>query len=224
MRAAALAALLLLFAAPARAADNFFVDLVVGPTGFLGGDADDRFFVSRDFLNASTKRAEWDTDDAELVFHGGASHVFELAGADAGPNLSGLTDNFAWGTLRLASGQSLVLEDGNVVPGGAQYVTRLILEDGLGQISSITGNGFDIYYLPSSPENAYLGGGTYPIGGGGKVRPMLPFQVPLLGGPLRALLSLALLATVLRSGRGAARRSSVGTGERAARYQLLRAM
>ena len=187
------AVLAVILSSDARAADNVFLDLVVESTGFLVGDADDRFLVSRDFLNASIQAQNWSTGHAELVFRGGPAHLFELAGADAGPAVGGLTDNFSWGTFRLEAGQTLTLQDGNATPGGAQYVRSLVLEDGIGQISSIVGNGLFLYYNPSAPENTYLGGATYPLTGGGAIMPLAP-AVTTLSDAARVTCVLALLA------------------------------
>ena len=98
-------------------------------------------------------------------------------------NSAGFIDNFAWGTLELGANQQLVLEDGNADLDGALYVHQLLLAGGLAEISQITGNGMSIYYDPSSPDNAYLDGGTYPLSGGGVIAPTpepstLPFSLP----------------------------------------------
>ena len=108
------------------------------------GGAGDLFSVSGSFVNGSLQNVSWNTTEAELVFRGGASHTFYLAGADVGTNYSGLTTNFAWKTFRLASGESLTLQDGNGIRGAALYTRSLILEGGLAQISSVTGNGFKV--------------------------------------------------------------------------------
>ncbi len=174
-------------------ADNYFSDVSVGTAGVFTGGTGDRFFVSGDFANASTAAAAWDTSDAELIFQGGAGHAFEMPGSDIGAFYAGLVDNFAWGTVRLVSGDSLLLADGNLTPGAATYVTSLILEGGLGQIGSITGNGFSIYYDPLSPDNTYLNAQTYPLTGGGVVAPM---SVPLPVIPEPAGLGLIGLAAL----------------------------
>ena len=40
------------------------------------------------------------------------------------------------------------------------------------QISSITGNGYFLYYDPTDPANAYLNAQTYSLAGGGAVQPV----------------------------------------------------
>ena len=151
-------------------ADNCFIDITVGTTGsFIGGEGD-RFLVAGDFDNASEASTVWGTTEAELVFPA-AAHTLELPGADMGTTYAGMDDNFAWGILRLAENGSLTLADGNSTGGGAIYVTTLILEDGLSQVASITGNGFSIYYDPASPNNAYLDARTFDLTGGGQIAP-----------------------------------------------------
>jgi hypothetical protein len=151
---------------------NFFVDLNIGTTGYLTGGLGDRFVISGDFSNASTQSASWNTTAAELAFSGGSGHLMAMAGKDLGPSFFGYVNNFAWGTMRLSPGQSLTLSDGNAISGAAIYVDKLILEGGVAQISLITGNGFNIYYNPFDAANAYLGGASYPLSGGGAIAPV----------------------------------------------------
>ena len=74
--------------------------------------------------------------------------------------------------LRLGSGESLSLTDGNDAPGGASYVSELDLADGLGQIARIEGNGLNLYYDPNSATDAYLYGRTYALDDGGLLAPI----------------------------------------------------
>lgn len=160
-------------------ATNNFNSLIIGTAGyFLGGDGD-VFSVSGNFQNGSLQNTAWNTGEAEFVFRGAPAHTLHLAGADAGTNYGGFTTNFAWKTFRLAVGESLTLQDGNGTGGGALYTRRLILEGGLPQISSITGNGFKIYYDPTAGGNAYLAGGAYALAGGGAIVPVTlpPIQI-----------------------------------------------
>ena len=152
---------------------NIFTDLTVSAAGYLTGGAGDIFLVSGNFTNGSTQNLLWSTSASELQFKGGTFHTFALAGLDMGPTYFGYNSNFSFGTLRLGSGQSLSLSDGNLVPGAAIYVSTLVLEGGLAQIGSITGNGFFIYYDPTVAANAYLNAQTYPLAGGGAVQPVV---------------------------------------------------
>ena len=157
---------------------NYFTDLTVGPNGYLVGGAGDKFIVSGNFTNNSTRNMLWNTAAAELDFRGDAGpHAFALAGADVGASYFGYVDNFAWGTLRLAAGEGLTLGDGNTNNAGtAFYVGRLVLDGGIAQASSITGNGANLYYDPTDAGNAALlvgaPGGIYPLAGGGSILPV----------------------------------------------------
>jgi hypothetical protein len=158
---------------------NYFTDLTVGPSGYLTGGAGDNFFVSGNFTNNSAQNTLWSTAAAELDFiAGGSPHTFALAGADQGRSYFGYNHNFAWGIFRLRSGQSLVLGDGNSTRGAALYATRVILDDGISEVSSITGNSFSIYYDPADSGNSYLlsgaPGGVYSLSGGGVLAPVQP--------------------------------------------------
>ncbi len=156
------------------ASTNVFTDLIVGSGGYLTGSTGDTFVVSGDFLNASAQGALWSTTLSELRFQAGvAAHQVTFAGADMGPSYFGYQNNFAWGTLHLTSGQALMLGDGNATPGAAMYVTKLVLDGGLGQIARITGNGANIYYDPTNAANAYLNAQTYPLAGGGAIIPVI---------------------------------------------------
>jgi len=151
---------------------NYFVDLIVGTGGVLTGSTGDLFVVTGNFLNGSLQNTAWNTAYAELEFSSGGTHAMVLAGSDMGASFLGYINNFAWGILRLASGQSLTLSDGNGTAGGAFYTDALILDGGVSQIASITGNGFNIYYNPGNTANAYLGGKTYALAGGGAIIPV----------------------------------------------------
>lgn len=163
---------------PAHASSTiFYQDLVVGSNGTISASSGDVYVVFGAFLNASTQGASWNTTAAELSFRGAATaHSFTLAGADLGRSYFGYLNNFAWGTLRLAAGQALTLGDGNGTPGAAFYATRVILEGGVGQVASITGNGASIYYDPTDPANAPLlsgaPAGVYALTGGGVLAPV----------------------------------------------------
>ena len=157
------------------ASTNRFFYLSVGAGGaYLVGGPDSVFHVEVSFLNASTTPQAWDTDESELLLDGPGGHILRTPAADLGPTVEGYGDNFAWGRLTIAAGDPVSLQDGNATPGAALYVGILDLQGGVGQAASITGNGIDVYYDPQEPENAYLAGGTYPMTGGGEIRPILP--------------------------------------------------
>jgi hypothetical protein len=149
-----------------------FTDLGVGPDGSLvGKEAGDIFRVSGDFLNASLQNTLWDTDNAWLEFVTGADsdHLMTLAGVDAGADLAGYQDNFAWGLMDI-TGNSVSLSDGNTTDGGAFYVGSLLGLDIAGSsIENLFGNGYNVYYLAGLEDNGYLGGLTYDLADGGQL-------------------------------------------------------
>ncbi len=151
-------------------ADNYFTDLFIGSNGALIGGVGDRFIVSGSLIGASTQTSLWETGAAELRFSGAATHTLAVFAADEGASYFGYDDNFAWGTLALSGGQSLVLDEA-LAPGGVVYTTALALAGGLAQIASITGPG-TIYYDPYLAANAYLVGAAYSLSGGGSITPI----------------------------------------------------
>jgi len=180
--------------------ESRFADVVVTAAGSFVGEAGDVFKLSGDLLSSSTQYQAWDTRSATLRFEGGSGHIFQTTGASLGTTESGYIDNFAWGTLSLAAGDSLTLQDGDATPGGAVYVDVLELDGGLGQVAAITGNGLDIFYRSAVPANAYLQGQSYSLTGGGVLAPAGAISVPLAG-PAGWVLSVALAASGLRLGR-----------------------
>lgn len=149
-------------------------------------DAGDQARVDQSLKIASTKPTEWDTTAGTLVFthDGGSTPTFSLPGFNRGRNPSGFIHNFSWGRLELEEGVTLILQDANVTPGGAVYVRELALDGGVGQANSIIGNGLSVFYDPTAPFNAYLGGQSYPLIGGGVLGPINvpePASLSLLG-------------------------------------------
>jgi len=64
------------------------------------------------------------------------------------------------------------LVDADAAPGGAVYVDSLDLQGGIDQIAAITGYGMTLYYDLGNPNNAYLGGKSYQLTGGGSISPV----------------------------------------------------
>jgi hypothetical protein len=175
--------------------NNFFTDLTVGGSGYIICGAGDNFFISDDFVNTSTNNTNWETGQCYLEFHTGSDPVHQLhyPGADLGPDPQGVVDNFAWGSLHIADGNSLVLVDGNGTPGGALYVgevTGVVLSGS--NVTNVSGaNSLHIYYDPDLPANAPLNGQVYYFGTSGQLRP-LP-EPGVLGGLAAGALMLAAL-------------------------------
>lgn len=170
-----------------------YTNLLVGSGGYLQGGLGDLFIVSGSFSNLSTQNTNWSTASSELDFGNGSAHPFLLAGADSGQSISGYTNNFAFGTMDLYSGQSLSLGAGS---GSALYVGALVLGSGTSQVSSITGNGHNIYYDVLNPMNNYLGSGTYALSGGGSILPVSSLS-PAVSGTVGQ--SITFNATVVGS-------------------------
>ena len=101
----------------------------------------------------------WQTSLAELSFVGGGAHTYAAAGKDLGIAYAGYEDNFAWGRLVVGA------EDSLKVSGQAVYVGVLELPGG---VDSISGSG-NVYYDLREPGNAYLGGKSYELAGGGMI-------------------------------------------------------
>jgi len=181
--------------------DNYFTDLIIGTSGYLVGGVGDRFFVSGDLVSASTNNTSWSTEPAELIFRTGVDtlHSLSLTGTDFGPLAIGYTQNFAWGRLEIASGNSLTLVDGNATPTGALYAGEVVGAQLAGSsVTNITGAvGLTIYYDPALAGNAYLGGTTYDLTTGGSLIPLGPPAVPLLGPLARLVLILGLMGLAL---------------------------
>jgi hypothetical protein len=150
-------------------ADNFFSSVAIGNEGAWVGGWGDRFFITGDLRSTSKAKSSWQTELAELHLIGGAEHVMSIAGEDLGVSFDGFVNNFAWGALMLGGGDELVLEDANDSSGGAFYVHSLLLGGGVDQIAHIQSNGLNIYYDLGNSANAYLGGKSYAMAGGGTI-------------------------------------------------------
>jgi hypothetical protein len=150
---------------------NRFISLGVGPAGYLRAGAGDEFSVAVAMAIASARATDWDTTCARLSFRSdrGPTNYLHLTGADLGPVTAGYSNNFAWGAVSLPAGNQLYLIDGNATPGAALYVgeiTGLTLSGD--QVTNVT-SAFDVYYIPTRGGNAYLGGKTYRLIGGGRL-------------------------------------------------------
>ena len=149
-----------------------FGGLIVTEDGYIAAGLGDRFEVVGDFDNRSVQPHLWNTLDATLDFAGDFEHLFGLAGDDLGANLVGFQDNFAWGEVSLALGESLTLMDANLLNDTALYVGLFSLED-LEQLDSIF-SAYNIYYDARLSGNDYLGGQTYNLNGSGRLIGVVP--------------------------------------------------
>ena len=175
-------------------------EFTVFESGYLTADAGSQFKVMYDVKFNSTQSTLWRTESATLTLDERFPHAFYLPGKDLGAVADGFTDNFAWGTLELPTVHDTTLRDGNpLIAGAALYVREirgvqtytepdlipdpnyggeedppLIPNPNAGQayVTNITGSGFNIYYLPELAGNAYLGGKSYDLMGGGRLVPI----------------------------------------------------
>lgn len=152
---------------------NNFTNLIIGTSGYLVGGTGDEWHITGNFENHSLQNTLWNTANAGLFFDGSGMKSLYLAGIDEGASPFGFTNNFAFGSLFLASGVELNIVDGNATPGAAMYVEQLNLAGGVSQLSSIHSH-YNIYYNPVLAGNAYLLGKTYALDGGGLLMAAVP--------------------------------------------------
>lgn len=136
---------------------NNFNNLVINAMGYLSGGAGDAFRISGDFENNSIRTDLWHTEEALLGFVGtsGTAHTYALAEQSA---------LFDWGTLYLASGNTLSIEGGNF-PYGI-YFDEIILQGGISQLSHITTQANIYYGTLRDPQNHILDPTGRSLGGG----------------------------------------------------------
>lgn len=166
------------FPATGQSVTYFFEDLTVGAGSYITASEESEFHLFAGFINQSSMATQWDTDSAKLFFRlmSSVDHNFYLPGRDDGPIPAGFVDNFAWQEITIESGNALVLYDGNLTRGAAQYVEVLTGAQVSGsQVTNITGNGLNIYYAADLKGNSYLGALTYDLTGGGSLIPVSPY-------------------------------------------------
>ncbi len=154
-------------------------DWIIGAGGAVSASPGDLYRAGKGFYNSSTQNTVWDTTPATLEFFTPATnttgnHEFTYAGLNLGSSYSGFTNNFAWNSVVVQSGNQLINTNSS-----ALYTRGLTLGGGISQISTFSGN-MAIYYDIANPGNAYLAGGFYSFGSGtGFVAPVgnLPVNV-----------------------------------------------
>jgi len=167
-------------------------DFSLASGSILRGGVNDIYEISGSFNNDIVAVADFDLSDVTIRFMapGTPSDSVDVRGVDLGPDAFGYVDNYAIHGLSLASGRSLQLVDSGS-SGGALYVQTLVLDDGVIQLADISGDALNIYYNPALPENAYLGGLTYPLGNG--TSNLLPIGIPEPGTLFLMLLGFTCL-------------------------------
>ncbi len=174
------------------ASTQYFADLLVGDTGVIVAGAGDRFRIRNDFLNLSTQSTTWDTDAATLELLAGHAHQLTLAGIDRGAHIDAFENNFAWGELMIGANAAVTFQgQGDGTP-RALYVHALQLAGGLNAVADLYSDSV-IYYDQSLAANAYLGGRSYQLAGGGMLVASVPeaSTVTMTGVGLAALGALA---------------------------------
>jgi hypothetical protein len=158
---------------------QYFTSMNIGTDAYVRGGIGDVFSFSGNITNNSSRNGDFDLTGCYIVLPGtGVTHSVTWPGADLGAVVKGYANNFATGGLLLPSGNSLTLLDGNPTQSGAIYTELLLLQDGVPQIANIATDGqMSIYYDPNNAANAYLGGDTYPLNGGGVIAPV-PDRTP----------------------------------------------
>jgi hypothetical protein len=159
-------------------------DAVINANGNWIGGVGDEWRISGNFMNNSTQNMTWDTRSAAISLTGNVNHTFYLAGTDKGAEMTGYSNNFAWGTLAIEGGGSITLSaDGTT--GYAQYAGSILglSFDSTGQvitnISEAAGSMLNVYYLASAADNAYLHSLTYNLTNGGHLIPVFASSVPI---------------------------------------------
>jgi hypothetical protein len=176
-------------------ASQYFTNLTVGDTGYIVGQYGDKFYIKGDFVNRSIMNAEWNTERAYLAFLESEDkiHDFYIKGEDLGGTNTVFPDNFSWRTLDV-SGNVINLLNGNDVAGGALYLWGILGLDISGNLITniFSTDGLNIYYRANLQDNAYLGGLTYDLSGGGQLIPTVPEPATLLllGAGLAGLMGL----------------------------------
>ncbi|MBA2588838.1 MAG: PEP-CTERM sorting domain-containing protein [Alphaproteobacteria bacterium] len=148
-----------------------FNNLSVGANGYIQAGAGDVFKVGGNFTNASTKNQLWYTREATLELIGAdqTNHWIDVLGADNGKTAR--NQDFSWGELNIDGGNLITFKNGTALCNRGWYVADLIgaLISG-SSIANITGfNGLTVYYDAYQTDNAYLGGLTYALAGGGQL-------------------------------------------------------
>ncbi len=175
---------------------NIFINtLTVMPSGSLSGSNGDLFVFSRDFINQSTNRTQFDLSRSALLFTNGAGvtvHTLNLTNSGAvdmgavGMNVAQLATNFSIGTLSISLSNNVTLtglKSGAAT--NALYVGWLDLSawnTNAGAsltnalFAALTLPDINLYYDAGDARNAYLQDASYALWGGGGL--LIPIPEP----------------------------------------------
>jgi Dockerin type I domain len=166
--------------------------MTIGPNGYLAetGDPGDRFIITEDFINQSTRNSDWKSDNTIFQFNGGTRDIsnpqtLEAAGIDVGNFTTGWENNFVFGRLEIGTSDTYLqlLDDynnsANCLNGlceinsvEAVYVNDLVLESG----ATLDLSGLNLYV-----RNTYTNNGGTVINGSVTVG-----ELPVIPGDINA--------------------------------------
>jgi hypothetical protein len=131
--------------------DSRFTYLYIADQGRVVAGALDNYYVAKEFINTSTRKTEWKTDTANLIFTGPGRKPFKTGSANNGAD--GFADNFAWGSLGIEGNGSVQLL-GHLYADQIRGVNAKELSK---KITNLFGYcGIHIYYNSADVNNSYL--------------------------------------------------------------------
>jgi len=130
-------------------ADSRFTYLYVADQGYIVAGPTDNYYVTKEFTNNSSKKAEWKTDTANLIFTGPGRKPFKTGSDDSGD----FDKNFAWGSVGI-DGDGSVRLLGHLY---ADQIRGIKPKDQTNKIANLFGYcGIHIYYDTTGTSNSYL--------------------------------------------------------------------
>ncbi len=157
----------------------FSTNVTITSSGYIQGSSGDVFQFERNLTLQSTASNLFNLTASTVLFTNlGGAHLLDLTGSsalDRGTNgivqLADVTNNFAFGTLKIAGAGDTLRVTGDV--NNALYVGALNLGVLANTNNLITD--VNVYYDNTLLANAYLGSATYDLQGAGM---LIPYGVP----------------------------------------------
>lgn len=154
--------------------NTFFDDVTITASGTLEGGFGDLFDFKQSLFINSTNTSFFDLRLSTVSFSGGGDHTNAITGLDLnnsaffGETFGFTSSNFAYGTLMLGGSDDLWLIDGDGDGSNSNglYIGILAIGGTTNDLVRLH-SPFNIYYRDGLAENAYLGGMTYGLDGGG---------------------------------------------------------